>query len=341
MFQAQRVSEVSSAADPWKMRRRVVALAAAAIVITVGMILTANLPSRHDEPLRVAINPWPAYEFATLAREKGSFEQEGVNVRLVELSSLGDCKRAFERRQVDGMFSTIVEVMLVRRGGERDARATLIIDYSDGADVILARQTIESLAGLRGKRIAAEAGSLNEVLLLRAVASAGMDWSDINVVWMPQLDMPRAFATGQIDAAVCYPPISIEIGALGGKISYSTKEIPGVIMDVLAFDPAVISGRREDIDAFQRAFFRAQEYARDHPDEAYAIMAAREGLSPEEFAAALTQGVRILGRAEQESLFSRNGTLARAEEIIAHDLDILDGIKRSGTSTAESSGTEE
>ena len=34
--------------------------------------------------LRIAINPWPGYEFATLAREKGFFDEEKIKVQLID-----------------------------------------------------------------------------------------------------------------------------------------------------------------------------------------------------------------------------------------------------------------
>lgn len=341
MFDVAPPSELSSATGPSRARRVVLLVVAAVILGASGLMFMSNLLKPPERPLRVAISPWPGYEFATLAQAKGFFELEGVEVRIVELSSLGDCKRAFERGQVDGMFSTIVEVLLAQRNGQRNAQITLIVDCSDGADEILATPSIEGIEGLRGKRVAVEAGSLNEVFLLRALTAAGMTWDDVSVVWTPQLDMPRAFADGQIDAAVCYPPISLEIARLGGRQVFSSKSIPGVILDVLAFDPAVVQDRRADIEAFQRAFFRAQDYARQAPEDAFSIMAARQGISSEELSTALVNGIRIVDRESQAEFLGRGGELARVEELIARDLDTLDGIDRTGTSIAESSDKHE
>ena len=61
-------------------------LALAALAVLIGTWLPGG--DSTSGPLRVAINPWPGYEFAMLAASQGYFEDEGVEVRLVELSSL-------------------------------------------------------------------------------------------------------------------------------------------------------------------------------------------------------------------------------------------------------------
>lgn len=60
--------------------------------------------------LRVGINPAPGYELIFLAEEKGFFGEEGLEVRLVEFTCLADCRRAFDRGQVNVVGSTAVPV---------------------------------------------------------------------------------------------------------------------------------------------------------------------------------------------------------------------------------------
>ena len=53
------------------------------------------------EPLTVGFNPWPGYEFVYLAEELGYYDKLGLDVKLVELSSLGDVSRSFAKGQID------------------------------------------------------------------------------------------------------------------------------------------------------------------------------------------------------------------------------------------------
>src|SRR5947199_7424699 len=125
---------------------------------------------RYEMPLRIGINPRPGNEFLFLAQEKGFFAAQGVDVRLIEYSSLGDVRRAFDRGQLDGMTGTVVELLQSREGTRRAPRAFMATGVSNGADVIVARGEIASVAALAGKRVAAEGEAPGLFMLARALA---------------------------------------------------------------------------------------------------------------------------------------------------------------------------
>jgi NitT/TauT family transport system substrate-binding protein len=321
---------LSSPASGERARRAGALAPAVLVLLAVAVLLVTWLPfsgGRAVEPLRVGINPWPGYEFAMLAQSLGYFEDEGVDVRMVELSSLGDCRRAFERGQIDGMFGTMVEVMVTERAGAGPLAIVLAADYSAGADRIVARAGIGSVAALRGRTIAAEPGTLTEFILSRALHESGLDLADVRVRWMPAIEMVDAFEAGTIDAAVCYPPISVLMLAGGGESVFDTTSLPGVVLDVLAFSPSVASAREAEIAAFCRAFFRAQEYASRHP-EAYASMALRQGITPDAFVSAITDGIEVLGGDAQRDFIGDGARLAEIRRIIGAELDRLDRLDR-------------
>lgn len=289
-----------------------------ALIVAVATIVMAGFAAvllsralRVDEPpLRIAINAWPGYEFATLAREKGFFAEEGVEVEILELSSLSDSRRAFERGQVDGFFATLVEVLVAREIAGRPSQIAMVTDWSDGADVIMSRAGVGSVEELRGKRIGVETDSVNAIVLARALERHGLHLSDVHVVPCPQLRMRAALEAGEVDAVVTYPPFSLEVASVpGAKQVFSTREIPNEIVDVLAVAQAVTETRAEAVEGFKRAFFRAQEYAKQQPAEAFAIMAQRQRVSVADFEAALSDGLRLVGAKEQEQFLGHNGSL--------------------------------
>lgn len=302
----------------------------AGVLAAAGVWKAIELRTPARQPLRVALNPWPGYEFASLASVKGYYEREGVEARLLELSSLGDCRRAFERGQVDGFFGTLIEVIESDAKLRRNAEVVCVVDYSDGADCILARRPISSVAELRGKRVAVESGSINVFVLARALELSGLRWEDVTPVHMPALEMPAAFAAGTVDAIVTYPPMSIEVTRAGNFTQiFSTSQIPREIVDVLAFDAEVVRERRADVDAFVRGFFRAREYAAANQQEAYAIMAARQRVTPAEFESSVSDGVRLISRERQREFLGEGGslpgTIATTRRILAQAGQLQEG----------------
>lgn len=261
-------------------------------------LLCACAPARVA-PLRVAISPWPGYEYIYLAQERGFFEAEGVEVQIVELESLGDSRAAFENGSVDAFGSTLVELLVSHAQAARDPQAFFVADYSSGSDMLLADSTIRTLADLKGRRVGLEAGSIDVIGVAAALASAGLTLQDVEVVPMPQNEKDYAFERHTIQAVQCFPPVSSELEkGEGVHRLFDSSRTPGLIADVLVADSADIARRPARFAAFLRAVTHAQQWATEHRSEAFAIMGAREGLSAEEFAEGLA-GLHVVPLEEQ------------------------------------------
>jgi NitT/TauT family transport system substrate-binding protein len=277
--------------------------------LLVGLSL-CGCRTREVPELRIGINPWPGYEFLYLASEKGLFDTTVVRVRLLEFASLTDARRAYERGQLDGLASTVIEVLQARDHSPRRPVITLVTDYSDGADVVIAKSGLPDVLALRGHRVGVEVGSLNVYLLARALERNGASLSDVTLVHLDLLQMAKAFRRGDVDAVVTYPPASVEaLRVPGAHRVFSSRDVAGEIVDVVSVDSTVIVRYGAAVAELSRGFERARLYALTHPAEAYRTMAAREGLSVGEFASALTGGVRLVGLEEQGGFFLPGGQL--------------------------------
>lgn len=280
-------------------------LAVHALALVIGTSCSPSAP-----PLRIGINAWPGYEFLYLAQEKGFYRDEGVDIRILEFSSLSDARRAYERGQIDGLGTTVIDVLQIRDHSNRAPQIVQVVDYSDGADMVLARPGITSSATLRGKRIGVELGSLGVYILARCLEKHQLAPSDITLVSADQMSMEKEFLKGDLDAIVTYPPTSVKL-LNGGKAHqfFTSAEIPGEVLDVIAVKARLTKFRAPDISKLLRAFHRAVEYSARNPADAYAIMSAREGLTSEEFATALRAGTRLVSAAQQSDYLGSDGKL--------------------------------
>jgi len=256
------------------------------------------------------MNPWPTYEFFSLAQEKGFFKDAGVDVRLIEFSSLSDARRAFERGQLDVFCTTIIEVLQARAFSKRSPQIVKVIDYSLGADVILTKSQIKNADTLRGARVGVELASLGIFVLTRGLQSFGLSLTDIHAINMDQLSMEEALRAGEIDAMVTYPPTSVRLQRDNSvNTIFSSAQIPGEVIDVIAIDKLLHQERSNEVRLLLQSFDRAMEYAKDHPDESYKIMAQHEGIKPDEFAKAIKDGIVLVTAVEQKSYLDVNGKL--------------------------------
>ncbi|MEP4190794.1 MAG: ABC transporter substrate-binding protein, partial [Sneathiella sp.] len=219
--------------------------------VMLSLILAALLSGcfgEEKQAIRIGINAWPGYEFLFLAREKGFFEKHDVKIELVGFTSLGDVRLAFERKQVDGMASTLIEVIETRGRTDQKAEVFLIADYSEGGDVIVGLKAGKSIADLKGKRIGSELASLNIFVLTRALEKAGLSITDIEIVPMDQSVMLEALKTEEVSAVVTYPPTLNDILALEqAHALFTSKEIPGEIVDVLSLNREILAERQDDV----------------------------------------------------------------------------------------------
>jgi len=252
--------------------------------------------SNQTEPtVRIAINPWPGYEFLYLAQEKGFFKAQNLNIELIQMASLADVLRVYSHGRADGMASTMIEIVQAAGALQEPISLVLIPDYSNGGDTILAHTSIQHVSDLKGQNVGAELGSLGMYILSLALEKHGLSLGDVNILNIEQLDAETAMVKGEIKSIVTYPPFSTAILKQEGFHEiFNTAAIPRDVIDTVSIRTSKLNTLPKDWqDRFYQAWDMALDYAKTQPEDAYAIMAKREGITPEEFADALT-GLKLL-----------------------------------------------
>jgi len=213
----------------------------------------------------------------------------------------------------------------------------LALDYSFGGDAVVGRAGIASPAALRSRVVAYEESALGSYVLERALARGGLAESDVTLRNLLPEEAEAAFRKGKVDAVVTYEPF---LGRLlevpGTTVLFSSREIPGEIVDVLAARPAAIGARRDDFRRVARAWFRAVEEFRARPVESAAIMARHENIGTEEFLRALA-GCHLPDRGENLRLLGTSmtpGVLSETADRLGHFL-VRRGLARRPASGAE------
>lgn len=74
------------------------------------------------------------------------------------------------------------------------------------AILVLPDSPLRRLADLRGKRVALQKGSSAHYLLVRAVAKAGLKWTDIQPIYLAPADARAAFERRSVDAWAIWDP---------------------------------------------------------------------------------------------------------------------------------------
>jgi len=235
-------------------------------------------PPKREDPIRIGTNVWPGYEPLYLARELDDWPAD--QLRLVEYPSASEVLRAFRNQSLEAASLTLDEVLLLRSQGI-PVTVILIHDISDGGDVIIARQGIRDMAQLKGRRVGVEAGALGALMLTRALELNNLSLDDIVVVNSDVNRHERAFISHEVDAVVTFEPVRSRLLDQGGHEIFSSKQIPGEIVDVLAVHRSVFESRPQAMKYLTSSWFRAIAYMQQNMPDAADLMAARLHISPQ------------------------------------------------------------
>ena len=152
-------------------RRRFCALTGLALALPlVGCV------SEPEAALRIGTNVWIGSEPLYLARGLGCFDP--AVVQLVEYPSASEVLRAYRNQAIDGMVISLDELFGIAVDG-LEPRIVLVVDVSNGADVVVGRAGMHTMRDLKGKSVAVESGALGAFVLSRALALSGMQASDV------------------------------------------------------------------------------------------------------------------------------------------------------------------
>jgi NitT/TauT family transport system substrate-binding protein len=308
-----------------------------AVLLCGGALsLSAGCAGSPPEPIRIGVNSWPPFELLYLAREKGFFRDERVAVDLVDFSSYNGILRSYHQGNLDAFLATLNETLIVENFQDLPA-AVLVADYSYGGDALVARDGIGDPVDLRGQRIAFEESALGSYMLERALLAGGLSTADVTAVNRLPEEGEQDFLKGAVDAVVTYEPA---LGRLlrirGARAVYSSRDMPGEIVDVLVLRRAVLERRAEEARRILRAWFRAVDYFHAHPDESAALMAKRIHVAPEDLLAGF-RGARIPDLEENRRLLGSRGAPGSLHEVAGR---LGEFLRRHGLAKRTASGSE-
>lgn len=282
----------------FSIRKTLSSIAAAAAISVI------SFASQAAEPLKIGYSDWPGWVAWEVAIEKGWFKEAGVEVEFEWFDYVASMD-AFAAGKLDAVAMTNGDTLVTGSSGAQGVMI-LLNDYSNGNDMIVAQSGIKSVADLKGKKVGVEVGFVGHMLLLNALEKAGLTEADVELVNVPTNETPQVLASGDVDAIVAWQPNSGQAleQVPGSTAISSSADEPGLIYDVLAVSPASLATRKADWQKVVKVWYQTVDYIMDEKtkDDALAIMAARVGLSAQEYAPLLA-GTKLLTLDEAKNIF--------------------------------------
>ncbi|WP_136513185.1 ABC transporter substrate-binding protein [Geomonas edaphica] len=243
------------------------------IALLAGSAYGAALPK-----LRVGYVPEPAHGLYFVAKEKGFFKEEGVDVDLYQFGSAAEGMAALKAEKLDvGTFGTTAPLVFISKGSE----FTFIGGMMIGGQAIITRpERLAELSGkdlkvYKGKKIGLVKLSTGDVIFKGALKKAGIDYKkDVNFVEFGSVAaVVEAVKKGAVDAGLVFPPhFSLAEKNHGLKVAHYIEDFyPDYTCCRIVAPTAQVKANPDTYRRFLAGLIRAYRFYKTNPDETVKI----------------------------------------------------------------------
>lgn len=248
------------------------------LFITAFCSLFFSTTSSSDT-LRVGTTLWPGYEPLYLAEEIKAFETN--NIRMIHYPSTSSVLRAFKHKVLEAAALTLDEVVFLSESNI-PVDIILVLDISEGADVIIGRPELKGMQGLIGTTVAVESTAVGAYVLSRALEVHNIDISQISLVNVEKNGHKVAYEQRLADAVVTFEPVRTQLLNQGAIELFTSAEIPGEIVDVLVVHKGVLNSHEDALYDLTQGWFKALKYMQTNPQESFAFISTRMKITPQD-----------------------------------------------------------
>ncbi|MFT4080583.1 ABC transporter substrate-binding protein [Rhodomicrobium sp.] len=263
----------------FKLNRRTLLAAAGAGVLastlSASFVSRANADPSTRGKFRVGFIAEPAHGLHFLAREKGYFRDEGLDVELLQFKSAGEGVIALKSGQLDiGTFGSAAPLLYISQG----VPFTIFGGMMLGGQAILTRperlSELKTLENYRGKKVALVKLSTGDVVFRLALKKAGLDpTKDFTRIEFPSPGtVVEAVLKGEVDAGIVFSPHFSLAEKRGLSVAHYIADFhPNYTCCRLTANTADYNERKEEYGKFLSALIRAYKFYRTNEDETVKI----------------------------------------------------------------------
>lgn len=237
-----------------------------------------SAPQAAVEKIKFNVGYLPAvgHVLYFVAKEKGFFDEEGLDVELFQFNNSGEGLNAIKSGKLDaGAFGTAGPLTFIDKG-------TPFVMFggmqSEGHAVVTKPENVEkfkTLQGFVGTKVATVRLATGDAVWRHALSKAGIDWK--TQVTVQELDSPaavlEAVKKGSADAGLVWVPFTEMAEQQGLKIvEWSSQYLDGHVCCRLVGMADNVKKNKEGFVRFHRALIRAYDFYLNNQDETVEIV---------------------------------------------------------------------
>jgi NitT/TauT family transport system substrate-binding protein len=298
-------------------------------ILVAGLLLAASTaPAAETNAVRVRVNIWVGCAGGLVANggldtAPGSiYAKKGLKVSFKIIDDWTEGAAALATNNVDVMLTTLdvwakdYEQFKARGFG---AHAFFMVDWSRGADGVIAAKGIDSLKQLVGRKIAFAPYTPSHFLLFEGLKTAGLTPQQREEIFSKGIhtkdgiEPATLFAQQKVDAAVAWDPDMSEAvrKRAGSKRIYDTRMADKLIADILIVSDRFAAANPQTVAKFAQGWLEGVQFIKEQPARAYTLIGGiKEFNIPTGLAKAMLEGVVLASPADNKAFFGASADTA-------------------------------
>ncbi|WP_419538368.1 aliphatic sulfonate ABC transporter substrate-binding protein [Mycobacterium colombiense] len=212
-------------------------------------------------------------------RDQHLLEKQGYNVTWVLSQGSNKANEGLRSKALDFGSTGGSPALLARANGTPIKTVDVYAKGEWTALVVAKNSPINSVADLKGKKVAVTKGTDPYFFLLQSLATAGLSPADIEIVNLQHADGKTALERGDVDAWSGLDPFMAEtIQQQGSRIIYRNPDFNSG--GVLNAREDFITAHPDSVQSVVNTYEEARKWATKHPAELAALLASQAKVSP-------------------------------------------------------------
>ncbi len=209
-----------------------------------------------------------------VVRDQHLLESQGYNVTWVLSAGSNKANEALRSNGLD-FGSTAGSAALVARANGTPIKIVDVYSKPEWTALVVGKDSpVNSVADLKGKKIAVTKGTDPYFFLLQSLARAGLSPSDVEIVNLQHADGKTALERGDVDAWSGLDPFMAQtVQQQGSRLLYRNPDFNSY--GVLNVREDVIAAHPDFVQSVVNSYEEARKWAKAHPDELAALLASQ------------------------------------------------------------------
>ncbi len=256
------------------------------VLLVAGFFIWKGSKPTELQPVTIGIQTSPAMALVMVAKDKGFFEKQGLDVELKQFAAGKDALAAFIGGSLDFSISGDVPALLATLQGNKFVIPAQVVKKTINEVRVVAQKdgdlnTADSYFKAKKRKLATSIGGGPEFFTYEFLNKLGITKDQVEIVAQKPADMPAALVSKSVDAIAIFDPVAYiaETQLADKSITFTDPSIYSELYIIEAKE----SVKQDSVvlSKVLKALIDAEKFSKQNPEDAKAVVISYTKLSKE------------------------------------------------------------